>query len=265
MSVAGGAVLVEWAWQGAALVTIGAAGAYLTAGRWARPLREGSAHTAIGRILRRWGLFAAAALVFLALVRVVMRTGAATSDIPTFDAMQRVVSATLWGTGWWMQLYVALLAVAGLLIAGRRPRQGWSLAAAAALGVAYTVPMTRDDGAAVLERLPLVLAAVHVFGVGIWVGVSMLLAAGRRAGVTSAGLVAAARWTLGTGAGLAIASGLSLAAVGLDGFAAVTGSMAGRLLLLKAVAAVAAAALAVRQPSLALAAAGVAMLLTVLM
>ena len=257
--------LLETIWYAAAVAVIGGAGAYLTATRWARRdrgLRE--AYAAIGLVLRRWALGAAAALVLLALVRVALRAGADAGGMASIDEMSRVVSTTAWGTGWWAQLYVALLALAGLLIAGRRQRQGWSLATAAALGVAYTLPMTGRDGAAVLERLPLALTALHVFGVGVAIGVPLVLLAAGRSGVVPGGLVAAAKWTLGLGVALALATGAAVAALRFGSVAALVESGAGRMVLVKLAAGTALAGLALTHPRAALAAAAAALLATAL-
>lgn len=261
------ALLMEWVWYSAAVAVIGGAGAYLTISRWARRDRSRrEAHAAMSIVLRGWGLSAAGALVLLALIRLMLRTAAEYGGgVPTLDAMSHMVSGTMWGNGWWMQLYVALLAVAGLLIAGRRPRQGWSLAAAAALGVAYTLPMTGDEGAAVLERLPLALTALHVFGAGIWIGVPLLWHASRRASVASEDLGRAAKWTLAMGAGVAAATGAAVAALELDGIAAIVGTGYGRMLLMKGALAAIAWAFALSRPNAALAAGAAALLLTALL
>lgn len=259
-------LLLESTWYAAAVIVIGGSGAYLTATRWARRDRGArEAHAAIIGSVRRWALGGAAALVLLALVRLAVRAAADAEGMASIDEMSRVVSATTWGTGWWAQLYVALLAMAGLLIAGRRQRQGWSLATAAALGVAYTLPMTGDDGAAVLDRLPLALTALHVFGVGVSLGVPLLLLAVGGSTVAPSGLGTAAKWTLGLGAAVALATGVAVAALKLGSFAALAGSGAGRMLLVKAAGGAAMAGLALTRPRVALAAAGAALLATALL
>jgi putative copper export protein len=262
----GAVLLLDWLGYAAAVTVIGGAVAYLTVSRWARSARSArESHRSMSLLLRQWSLIAAAGLVTIALVRLAIRAGAASGGLPTADVMSRIVSGTMWGTAWWMQLYVALLAMAGLLIAGRRPRQGWSLGAAAALGIAYTLPMTGGDGAAQLERLPLALAALHVFAAGMAAGVPMLLVAARRVSEDAEALAAAAKWTLSLAAAIVVASGVAVGALRLDGIAAVTGTDYGRVLLVKAAAALAALVLATSRPKLALAAGGAALLLTALL
>jgi putative copper export protein len=262
----GATLLLDAARYAAATVVIGGAGAYVTSTRWARRHAEGrGVHASTSAVLRRWALAGAAALVLIALIQVGMRAGAASGGVPSLNDMSRVVSGTMWGNGWWAQLYVALLAAAGLLIAGRRPRQGWSLATAAALGIAYTLPMTGDDGAAVLDRPAFALAALHVFGAGIWIGVPVLLVAARRSAPVSRDLAAAAAWTLGVGAAVAVGSGAILMGLELGGVSGLLTTGYGRVLLLKLGAAAAAGGLARSRPGLALLAGAAALLLAALL
>ena len=262
----GATLLLDVARYAGATLVIGGAGAYLTSTRWARRQSDGRAlyATTLG-VLRRWALAGAAALVLVALLQVALRAALAAGGIPSLESMSRVVSGTRWGDGWWAQLYVALLATAGLLIAGRRPRQGWSLATAAALGIAYTLPMTGDDGAAALDRPAFALAALHVFGAGIWLGTPLLLIAARRSGAAPHGLAAAAAWTLGVGTAVAVGSGAILAALKLGSVGALLETADGKVVLLKLGAAALAGLSARTRPVLALSAGAAALLLAALL
>lgn len=259
----GATLLLDAARYAGAMLVIGGAGGYLTSTRWARRQSDGRAlYASTVEVLRRWALTGAAALVMIALLQVAVRAARIAEGVPSFEDMSRVVSGTMWGDGWWAQLYVALLATAGLLIAGRRPRQGWSLATAAALGVAYTLPMTGENGAAVLDRPAFAFAALHVFGAGLWIGVPLLLIAARRAGPLPHGLGAAASWTLGVGTAVAVGSGAVLVALKLGSLSALLTTGDGRVILLKLGAAVLAALVARSRPEVALAAGAVALLLS---
>ena len=259
----GATLLLDVARYAGAVLVIGGAGGYLTSTRWARRQPDGRAlYASTVGVLRRWALTGAAALVTVALLQVALRAALIADGVPSFEDMSRVVSGTMWGDGWWAQLYVALLATAGLLIAGRRPRQGWSLATAAALGIAYTLPMTGENGAAVLDRPAFALAALHVFGAGIWIGVPLLLIAARRSGPVPQGLGAAASWTLGVGAAVAVGSGAVLVALKLGSLGALSGTGDGRVLLLKLGAAVLAGVVARSRPAVAVSAGALALLLS---
>lgn len=264
LTLPGPALLLIWIWYGAAALLIGGAAAYLAVSRWVRRDRpEPGVPLAIGALLRRVSLAAAATLVAAALARIAVRTLGEAGTL-TLDAMTSVASGSSWGTGWWAQLYVALLAMAGLLIAGRRPRQGWSLATAAALGAAYTLPMTGAGGAAGLDRLPLALAALHTFLAGVWVGVPLLTGAAIRATGAAAppGLRAAAKWTLALGAGGAVLTGLALVALAPRSPGAIFTSGYATVLALKLAAAALLGYAALARPRLALAAAAVALIAT---
>jgi hypothetical protein len=252
--------LLEVCFYAAAAALVGAAGGYLTSSRATRQERgTGEAHLAAAMTLRRWGLAAAATLVLLALVRLAVRTAADAGRFPSVDAMAGVVSGTTWGNGWWAQLYVALLAVAGLLIAGRRVRQGWSLATAAALGVAYTLPMTGNGGAAVFDRGLLLVAALHALFAGLLASAPMTLLAMTARG---AALVHAAGWTRWLAVGGLV---LTVAALALVGDRLGPDGTGVWVLVLKAAMLAVAATLALARPRVALAATGAALVLTALL
>lgn len=254
------ALLLIWVVYLAAAVLIGGAGGFLTVARWARrAAADRTAQLAVAGRLRRWALVAALVLVAAALVRLVVRTAAAEGAV-SLDAMTRTASGSSWGTGWWAQLYVALLAVAGLLAASRRPRQGWSLATAAALGAAYTLPMT---GAPAGDRLSLALTALHTFLAGVWIGVPLLSAAAGPPDPLPPGLASAARWTLMLGLAGAVATGAALLATEPRSLGAAVSGGYGWTLLAKLSAALVLGLTALRRPRTALAAAAVALGATV--
>jgi putative copper export protein/methionine-rich copper-binding protein CopC len=86
-----------------------------------------------------------------------------------------LVTETTWGRGWLVGSVGALLLLVGL-IAARRSRAGWSLAAIGVLGVALSPALTGH--AAADPARPVLAVAVdflHVLGAGAWLGTLLLV------------------------------------------------------------------------------------------
>ncbi len=76
-----------------------------------------------------------------------------------------------WGSAWSIQAIGTVVALAGMVVARRGMRSGWMLAGLGALGIVAT-PGLLGHAAAVepFRGLALFADAVHVLGVGVWLG-----------------------------------------------------------------------------------------------
>lgn len=151
-----------------------------------------------------------------------------------------LLSATNWGRGWLIQLAAAVAAAAGLWLARGGSRGGWTLAALAAVVLAFTPALSSH--AAASRRFGAVIAdGFHVLGASGWLGslavvliagipAALRLAEGRR-GTAVADLINAFSPTALVFAGIVAASGLFAAWIHLGGLSPLWQSTYGRLLL----------------------------------
>ena len=89
--------------------------------------------------------------------------------------MMEVLTTTVWGWGWLLQLAGTLAALAGLALA-LRSRAGWGIVLVAALLLALS-PALSGHAAATGSLAPVTIAAdaLHVLGAGTWIGSLLLL------------------------------------------------------------------------------------------
>ena len=88
-----------------------------------------------------------------------------------------VLTSTVWGAGWWLQLVASLLALAAFLWARRgRKSLPWALAGVAALGLSFT-PALSGHAVAVdgVASLAVLADGAHVLAAGGWMGGLLLL------------------------------------------------------------------------------------------
>ena len=237
---------IRWVGYVALLVTIGAAAFHLLVLGTLRRARTADALLPpASERAAALGLWAAAALLVVALARLSAQSAATLGDTG-LSAMTTTVVRTLWGRGWLLQLAGAAAALLGFAAVRRRPdaRGAWALAAGGAVALALSAALGGHAVAA--PRLaPLAVAAdtLHVLAAAGWLGTLLVLVA--------AGLPAARATTDGRrGAhAAALAHAFSPAALACAGLAALTGLFAtwlhvgrlpalwegtyGRLLLLK--------------------------------
>jgi putative copper export protein/methionine-rich copper-binding protein CopC len=193
------------------------------------------------------GLAFAALLALAALARLYAQSlavhgpGAATDPL----RLGHLLTETVWGWGWMLQLAAVLLAAAGFAVARRGSPAGWALAGFAALALAVT-PALSGHAAAMTGGwgiAAIVADALHVLAAGAWLGCLLVL--------LLAGIPAAVRLGEGRrGEGVAaLVRSFSPTALGFAGVLVLTGVFAtwlhggsvsallasdyGRLLLLK--------------------------------
>lgn len=194
----------------------------------------------------RFGVMAAGTLVVAALVRLYAQSYAMHGATQSFDLslMAPMISQTVWGWGWLLQLVAALVAITAF-VALRRGR-GWAfpVAALAVLALAFT-PALSGHAASAPRLMPLAILAdgIHVLGAGGWLGsllalltvgipVALSLEESQR-GRAVADLVNAFSPTTLLFAGLSAATGVFAAWLHVETFRALWESDYGRILLLK--------------------------------
>jgi copper transport protein len=200
------------------------------------------------RRARTLGVGAAALLAVASLLRLAAQSAAVNGAGPSLDgtSILSLVTGTTWGIGWSLQLGAALVALAALALAGRRPTRAWLPVAACA--VAAAVGATFSGHAMAEEHHPaLAFAAdaLHVLAAGGWAGTLLLLAgaalpAVRRATDRGPARVAAAAslvsafspWALACAA-VAAATGTTSAWLHLGAPTALWSTAYGRTLLVK--------------------------------
>lgn len=205
----------------------------------------GLVHTGVVR--GAWlGAAAAAALLVLAVVRlfaqsVAMHGAARAREAPLLSTL---VTGTIWGWGWLLQVGGASLALLGFMGLRRARSWGWPVAGIGVLALAVT-PALSGHAASAPRWIPLAVTAdtLHVIGAGGWLGsLLMVLAVGIPAVLTLgeehraravADLVNAFSPTALIFAGLAAATGVFAAWLHLDGLTNLWTSGYGRVLLLK--------------------------------
>ncbi|MDQ3949955.1 MAG: CopD family protein [Gemmatimonadota bacterium] len=155
-----------------------------------------------------------------------------------------MVSSTVWGWGWLLQVAAVTVAFAGFFAARRGRIRGWTLAALGALALAFAPALSGHAASTPqLTGLAVVSDGLHILGAGGWLGsLLVVLVAGipaaLRTGGSSSGravadLVNAFSPTALAFAGLVAATGVIAASLHLGSVPALWQSGYGRTLLLK--------------------------------
>jgi len=130
---------------------------------------------------RRAALLGAAAAVVL-LIALALRLFAQARSFSdpgeplTLELIRPIVAATSWGGGWRVQVFAAVISLAGLLLA-LRWKPGWILAGLGALASVGAAPLTGHALEHPWKSLGMVMQVVHVGAGAIWIGSRFLLVA----------------------------------------------------------------------------------------
>jgi putative copper export protein/methionine-rich copper-binding protein CopC len=167
-----------------------------------------------------------------------MANGAPTASLAT------MVTETTWGRAWIFQV-AGICLLASALLAMRRTRSGWTLAAVAALVLVLSITLSSHAGATT-SSWAMGLDAMHIVAAGGWMGgLSMLLLAGfpaarvtegPPAGERMARLVKAFTPVALTFAAIVTFTGVAAAWRNLESLDALAGSRYGRVLVFKVIA-----------------------------
>lgn len=192
------------------------------------------------------GLTAAAVLGGAALARLLAQSYAMHGPDDPFSSsmMLAMVSRTIWGWGWLLQVAAVIIAVLGFALARNGRRLGWPLAGLAAVALAFTPGLSGH--AASSPRLTggaVIADGLHVIGAGGWLGsLLVVLIAGipaavslgeAKRGAAVADVVNAFSPAALIFAGIAAATGVFAAWLHVGTWASLWQSEYGRLLLIK--------------------------------
>lgn len=202
--------------------------------------------TALRHGAARVGLVSVACVGLAAGLRLIAQSYAMHPPGQTFDLrlIGAMLTSTVWGWGWLLQLVAVIVAIAGFLSLVRGG-QGWGLAGVGVIAMAFTPALSGHAASApALTGLALFADGLHVIGAGGWLGSLLLVllvgipAALRlgddKRGAAVVALVSAFSPTALVFAGLAAATGVFSAWLHLGGAApALWQSTYGQTLLLK--------------------------------
>jgi len=150
-------------------LAVGVAATHWLARRLADEGRSASAPASVERWLARparWiAVLTLAALVFRALGHSVTVFGPVEGLQP--DSLRTIAVESRWGRAWQFQVLAALLLLGASGYVQVRPRAGWALFSAAALGCCGTLPLL---GHAAGSAWRVAIHGVHVAASGAWVG-----------------------------------------------------------------------------------------------
>lgn len=182
-------VAIRWLQFVGLLIAIGAvAFARVVLGALRRRGGSGAFVAAARQRAAHIGLWATGALALAALLRLLAQSYAMHGPGEVLDArvVAPMLAQTVWGWGWLLQTGAVVLAAISFRSAARGRGPGWTLAAGAALLLAFT-PALSGHAASAPRFTPLAILAdgLHVLGASGWLG-SLLL-------VLAAGIPAAMR------------------------------------------------------------------------
>ncbi|MFI5312214.1 MAG: copper resistance D family protein [Gemmatimonadales bacterium] len=155
--------------------------------------------------------------------------------------MARGVLQTSWGTGWSIQCMLALVALAGFVVALRARRGGWGLAALAVGALVFTpAAMGHAIARERLTTLSVLCDGAHVAAAGAWVGALFFVWLASRAqrsrpegGATLAPLIDAFHPVALTSAAVLVLSGTGNLLLRVDRLADLLGSSYGTVFFVK--------------------------------
>ena len=123
------------------------------------------------------GLGAVAMLGAVALLRLYAQSYAMHGVADAFNGglVASMISSTVWGWGWLLQLLGVVLAFSGFWLARRGTTSGWTIAALGALALAYSPALSGHAASSPrLTALAILADGLHIIGAGGWLG-SLLL------------------------------------------------------------------------------------------
>ena len=217
-----GYVIVRWLQFTALLIVIGTvAFALVVLGLLRRTEPDGDTVRVMQSRAATVGLWASGAVLALVFVRLVAQSIAMHPPGQAFSGslVAAMVTNTVWGWGWILQLLAAALAVAAFYMARRKKALGWVIAVVACVALALTPALSGHAASAPrFTGLAMALDALHVIGAAGWLGsLLLLLAVGipvamrrgeEQRGATVARLVNAFSPTALAFAGLVVLTGL---------------------------------------------------------
>lgn len=190
------------------------------------------------------GAIMAAASLVLAAARLIAQSVALHGASGAFDPVlvTTMLTRSVWGSGWILQVVASAVAFAGFRMA-RRQAAGWAIAVPGALALGMSPALSGHAASVTQYRpLPIIADGMHVIGASGWLGGLLLLLLagipvalrleGNRAAAVAA-LVNAFSPTALAFAGLTVATGLFAAWLHLGSLPALWESAYGRTLLLK--------------------------------
>jgi putative copper export protein len=195
------------------------------------------------RTTARLGVIAASTLVVCAIFRLFAQSYALHGGADVFNTVfvSAMLTRTLWGWGWILQVAAAVLAAIGFRLARSDQSTGWFVAAFAGVILAFTPALSGH--AASVDRfglLPFIADGLHVLGAAGWLGsLFFLVAAGLPAALQTdtapavRQLVAAFSPTALAFAAVTVISGVFAAWLHVGHWSALWQSAYGRVLLVK--------------------------------
>jgi copper transport protein len=120
---------------------------------------------------QRIAIAAAALLLLVGLVRLIAQSYAMHSaDESVFGPMIPMITGTLWGIGWLMQIVGAVFVIVGLLVMRSR-NTAWNIATVGALALAFSPALSGHAASAPrLGTIAVLSDGLHIIGAGGWLG-----------------------------------------------------------------------------------------------
>lgn len=170
--------VVRWATFAALLALIGgAAFRWLVLPGWMR--REHAGHGLRSGMERRAagiGIAAAATLLLAGAGRLYLQMDALGVDLGDWARLGRILTDTVWGWGWMLQIAGAGAALSGFAAARRGLAAGWGAAALGAIAAAFSPPLSGHAAAAEhAGGIAIIADGLHVLGAGGWLGTLLVV------------------------------------------------------------------------------------------
>ena len=244
-------VVLRWLQFMALLTVIGALAFRLVVLRLLdrREPPESAARSLLPTLSERTATFAlgaAAVLGGIALLRLYAQSYAmhGESDALNGGLIASMVSTTVWGWGWILQVIGVALAITGFVVARRGSGTGWAIATVGAIALSYSPALSGHAASSPrLTGLVILTDGLHIIGAGGWLGSLLfviglglpaaLVLAERDRGAVVASLVNAFSPTAIIFAALAAATGIFAAWLHLESVAALWQTPYGRMLMRK--------------------------------
>ena len=176
-----GYVVVRWLQFTALLIVIGTvAFALVVLGLLRRTEPDGDTVALMQSRAATVGLWASGALLALVFIRLLAQSVAMHSPGQAFSGglVVSMLTSTVWGWGWILQLLAAALSVAAFYMACRQRAPGWTIAGVACVALAVTPALSGHAASAPrFTGLAIALDTLHVIGAAGWLGSLLLMLA----------------------------------------------------------------------------------------